>query len=399
MWLFGLILALLCILALAFVVVPLMRRGVPAGSDTNQSNIAIYRRRLEELQADVEAGTIDADAFEEAKSELDRELLGDLSEPVERGDRGPARRGRRGGIVAASVMIPVTAVVFYFWLGDPGALNPAPAISGDRAEAVKMIRDRIDSLEERAKANPDDQMTWKMLGQAYMILERPQDAASAFGHALNVGDQTPELLTDRARALAVAAGGRFAGEPRLLLDKALELQGNNPRVLWFAGLAAAQGGETDRARRLWGQLLGQLPPNSEVAGRLKTALDRLPGGGAAAVSDAQISVDVRLAPDLAKAYPPETTVYVLARAVDGPRMPLAVRKVSLGELPITVTLDDSLAMSPQLRLSQFKQVEIVARVSPSGQAMAQAGDLEGRAGPVAVSKDASADVVVDKRLD
>jgi cytochrome c-type biogenesis protein CcmH len=136
-----------------------------------------------------------------------------------------------------------------------------------------------------------------------------------------------------------------------------------------------------------------------VAGRLKTALDRLPGGGAAAVSDAQISVDVRLAPDLAKAYPPETTVYVLARAVDGPRMPLAVRKVSLGELPITVTLDDSLAMSPQLRLSQFKQVEIVARVSPSGQAMAQAGDLEGRAGPVAVSKDASADVVVDKRLD
>jgi len=398
-WVSAFIFALLCCVAAAFVLLPLLRPRARIGRSADETNVAIHERRLAELHADLESGAIERAAFDEARAELDHDLLGDLRDSGEaRPDRPAGRRGA-GMILGAATVIPLVAVGLYFWLGDPQAAT-REAGAPPQSQSIQATRARVDTLRQRVAAEPKNAAAWRELGEAYLVLDEPMAAARAFEDGMDASGESAELLTARARALAMAADGRLAGEPRQLLKRALQRNDRYPGALWFAGLAAEQAQETDRARDLWQKLLAGFPADSDAAGRIRRAIRDLggPGDAAAAGSGGRVEVSVTVTPQLVNAYPPESTVFVLARAVDGPTMPLAVRKLQLGELPATVTLDDSAAMSPELRLSRFNRVTLVARVSPSGQAMPQPGDLEGESGPVSVKGGTVARVVVDHRL-
>jgi cytochrome c-type biogenesis protein CcmH len=198
------------------------------------------------------------------------------------------------------------------------------------------------------------------------------------------------LLADYADALAMAQGRRLQGEPERLVLRALEIEPDHLKALLLAGAAAMERGDHAAAVERWSRAKQVAPPDSPLASGLDEGLRQaraaagLPADDAASAAQgagvpaASLQVRVTLAPALAARVQPDNTVFVFARAAEGPRAPLAIARLRAAELPATVTLDDTTAMSPQMRLSSFSLVVVEARVSRSGEATPQPGDLEGR---------------------
>lgn len=401
-WLFGGLLALMVLAAAALVARPLLRaRSVSARPSSRTANVAVYRRRLTELEADLAAGTLSRERFDEARAEVDRALLEDTEGPGEVADARPARSPVTA--VVSVVVVPVLAVGLYLMLGNPGAVVPPPAVPQTMGGARAFVAENLEALESRVETSPDDAEAWKMLGTAYLVLERAGDAARAFAEAVRAGGEQPALLVQQARALALANGGRFGADASELLRRVLELEPDHPRALWFTGLAAAQRGEPEAAREAWNHLLALAPPGSSVTGMIEDAIAGLglpvAGGQQPAVADAAVNVQVTLPEELREGLSPDTTVFVLARAADGPPAPLAVQRLTVADLPAMIRLDDSMAMRPGLALSNFERVEIVARVSHSGNARPAPGDIEGSVGPVAVGREGPpVQVAINRRL-
>jgi len=246
-----------------------------------------------------------------------------------------------------------------------------------------------------------------MLGRSYLTLERYPEAAEAMRKANELQPDNPDLMVSYAQALALASGGDFTGQPAELVAKVLELQPDNPQGLFLAGVSSFQQGQLEQAVVHWRRVLTMQQPGSEDAKLLESYIGRAttllaeqgkappaevaaPAGAAEpaageAASAASLTVQVSLAPELAEKVKPTDTVFVFAVAANGPRMPLAIQRLTVAELPTTVNLDDTMAMMPAMKLSNFPQVTVGARVSFSGQAIAQSGDLEGRVTPVTVA--------------
>ncbi|MCS4504234.1 hypothetical protein KBTX_00457 [wastewater metagenome] len=392
----------------AFVVVPLLRRRRAEAVSERQALLSAHRERFVELDAEREAGNLSEDEYREAYEELERQLLEGVS--------GPAEQGSGGGrwmSVAAGLAVPVVALGVYLVVGSPQTVLPTTgtqaeriAQSGSLEEQRKFIRDNLGELQQRFEDDPGDVESGRMLARAYLAVDRPADAARVLARLMETAGRQPDLLVDRARALAMANGETgLTGEPRKLLEQALKQAPAHPDALWFAGLAAVQAGEAGRARSLWQRLLSELPPGSDSAKRLTAAIERLGGGSAggdaAASSGAGVTVRIRVADDLAADLPAGTTVFVYARSPEGPEIPLAARRLTLGDLPAEVRLDSSMAMAGR-SMAEGDRVELIARVSRSGRPMASAGDLQGSAGPVPVSGEDGGDpvaVVIDRRVE
>jgi cytochrome c-type biogenesis protein CcmH len=245
-----------------------------------------------------------------------------------------------------------------------------------------------------------------MLAQAYMGLDRYHDASVAYQRLNAIKPNQPKVLVDYAEALALnqGAGGDFTGTPQALLDRALKLDPKEQKGLWFAGIARYNARDYAQAIGYWQRLLSVLPPKSDYvpvvkanirkarqeSAALKSAEAKVPAAGGA-----QLKVRVALAPSLAGRVPPGTAVFVFARAVKGPPMPLAVARLQVKDLPTTVTLSDGMAMSPSARLSNFHTVMLGARVSRSGQALPKSGDLQGSVGPIKVDNKGVTDLTID----
>jgi len=258
-----------------------------------------------------------------------------------------------------------------------------------------------------------------MLARSYAVLERFGDAAVAYARARElVGDQA-ELLADYADALVMANGRQFTDQAGELLTKALEKEPDNLKALWLAGHWKNQQGEYAEAVRYWQRVAVQLQPGGEdaevLARQISEARAHLAPGevveapvaspredkavvATAAAAGKSITVSVTLNPQLAAGAAPEDTVFVFARAVSGPRMPLAIVRKQVSDLPLTVTLDDSTAMSPAMKLSNFDEVSVGARVSKSGMAMPQSGDLQGMVSPVAPGTEQTIELNIDSRV-
>lgn len=387
--------AVMTLLALAFVLLPLLRRPVEAGPSEGDSNLAILRRRQAELAAERDSGVLSEETYQEARAELERELAQQL------GSDSPARaEGGRWMVVAVALLVPLIAVPMYLRLGAGDQLTQVAALPADddRAAQVRFIADNIGALEARMRAQPDAEPEgWLMLARSYMILQRFADAASAYAEARQRLPESPGLLTDSAEALAYAQDNRLIGEPRALLARALELDPGYPKALWLAGLGALQAEQTDEARALLERLVAQLPPGSEAAAEVNGLLAQIPGQPApAAAAGPQLTVTVTLAPELAAQVSPEDTVFVIARAAEGPRAPLAAQRRQVRDLPLTLTLDDSMAMVEGMSISAFPQVVIEARVSRSGNAAVSSGDLRGISAPLATGADAELAVTIDE---
>jgi cytochrome c-type biogenesis protein CcmH len=253
-----------------------------------------------------------------------------------------------------------------------------------------------------------------MLGRSYRVLGRDVEAAQAYAKAEKVVAADPRLLVDYAESLALAHGGNLQGKPAELVARALELDPTNPLALMLSGAVSFQREDYPGAIRQWEKVQALLAPGTEEARAVGDSIAKArelaaaQGGtakapaakGAApakAGAGAKVAGTVRLKPELAAQAAPTDTVFVFARAAEGPRMPLAIVRKQVKDLPVEFALDDSMAMAPNMTLSSFAEVVVGARVSRSGNATPQSGDLEGLSRPVKVGASGVA-VVIDSTL-
>jgi len=368
--------------AVLFVVLrPLVARRGAARLSRREANIAIYRDELRSLDADLAAGTLAREDYERSRLELEARLLEDVAAEEPDATR-PA--GQRAAL-AVGVALPLVALIVYLVAGNPGALAPHPALP-DAAQIEAMLTRLAAKLEE----NPGDVEGWKLLGRSYTVLGRYPQAVAAYAKAAERAPRDAQLLADFADALAMAHGQRLAGEPERLIERALEIDGNNLKALALAGSAAYERQDYARAAQLWGRMLPLVPAESEdarsISGNVEEA-KKLAGIGAAPAKAAKahpgVRGTVRLAPALRKQVNADDIVFVFARAAEGPAMPLAVLRARAADLPLQFALNDSMAMAQGMTVSAHPRIVVTARVSKSGSAKPAPGDLQGASGPVA----------------
>ncbi|MGH8711441.1 MAG: c-type cytochrome biogenesis protein CcmI [Burkholderiales bacterium] len=376
--------------ALLLLVLPLLRSKSNDRVLRSAANVAIYRDQLREIEADLRAGSLSAELYEQARCEIEARLLEDLSAP----DSAPVKRQKwHGAAIALALAIPICAVGLYFIVGNPQALVPANADTSHGLNAQQM-QAMVDRLAERLKANPDDGQGWVMLGRSYGVLGRFDDAASAYANAVERLPGNADVLADYADVLGMTQGGRLQGKPETIIERALKVDPDNPKALALAGTAAFEKKDYRAAVDYWEHLLRLAPQDSEFARSVSAsiaearALDNRTSGRPAALvpSTAQsakgVSGVVKLAPELAEKVAPTDTVFIFARAAKGPRMPLAIMRKQVSELPAAFKLDDSMAMAPDRKLSDFPRLVVGARISKSSNAAPQPGDLQGMSGAV-----------------
>jgi cytochrome c-type biogenesis protein CcmH len=283
-------------------------------------------------------------------------------------------------------------------------------------DTAHQIGQMVTRLEQRLASQPDDAEGWAMLGRSYLVLERFDDARKALEKAVALNLQTPDLLVDYADALAMESGQSLEGRPLQLINQALAQDPNNHKGLWLAGTAAYERADYKGALAYWRRLYALVPKDSEAARAMEGNIaeaENLLGGGAgaaaapqedvasaapatAAAGSATVKGTVRLDQALRARVKDSDTVFVFAQATSGPRMPLAVLRAQVKDLPLQYTLDDSMAMNAAMNLSSVPEVLVVARVSKGGSAMPQSGDLQGRSGPVRTAAAAPVDIVISE---
>jgi cytochrome c-type biogenesis protein CcmH len=418
---FWLLAALMTALALAFVLVPLLRRRASMGPGALEANLAVLRGQRHEIEADVANGVLPESERDEALNELVERARDDLvsHEPA------PAPHSSRPWIAAATVAVAIPALAFgiYAWLGAPGALTPP-----ERAhEAGKLddlqIAAMVENLARKVRQHPDDARGWSLLARSLAAMGRYDEAAEAYGHLNELAPDEPSILADYADVLGMAQGRSLAGRPYELVKKALAIDPHHRKALALAGTAAMDAGDYASALGYWQTLATTTEPGSQDEQDVLALLDELrqkaaaagkplPAAGPVARSSPPAKVatapsapgatsaqaltgSVIIAPAMAAKMNPSDTLFVFARAENGPRMPLAVVRTSAASLPLKFSLDDSMAMAPTARLSGASAVRIEARISRSGNALPQSGDLVGSS--AVVKPDArDVNIVIDK---
>lgn len=376
-----------------------------SGDATSALNTTIHRDRLAELERDYANHLISAADYAEARDELQHQLLDDTS-AASSVAASPKRRWD-GWVLAA--LLPAAAIGLYVLLGNPDALLS----SAERnTQAVATMNGMISQLEKKLAQTPDDMEGWVMLARAYKVMSRWDDAERAYGRAEPLLEKNASLLAELADVL-LQKTNNFAGRPHELIAQALQLEPDNGKALLLAGAEAFAGKNYAAAVGHWERLQAQMDPASDEARMIATGIARArevggikvgagdaprsleaalgqslsgtapaPKSSDAATMPGAVSGRVELSPALRTQTTPEETVFIFARAVNGPRMPLAVQRVRVADLPYDFKLDDSQAMSPQNKISSAQELRIEVRVSKSGQAMPGKGDLTGQSGIV-----------------
>jgi cytochrome c-type biogenesis protein CcmH len=380
---------------------------------TMTATLPELKEQLRQLQALHAAGTLDDAAYDRARAEVERRVVervaaGDIDVPT------PAHHGTRPWRLWAtvSVGVMVIATAGYLWTGDPqAAWNAAPPAAADvptadaggagHAMDTQRIEALVGQLTQRLKATPEDAQGWAMLARSLTVLGRHAEALPAYEKARALRGDDATLLADHADAMAMAHGRRIAGEPLALVRRALELDPDSLKALSLAGSEAFERRDYPAALTYWEHARRVAPPGSPYVAPLESGIAEarsLAGGSfaatpaaagksaasasAAAAATPRISGTVSLAAALRSRVQPDDTVFIYARAAQGPRMPVAIVRRQVRDLPFDFTLDDSNAMSPSQPLSSLSAATLVARISRSGQAMPQPGDLIGELSPV-----------------
>lgn len=409
MTVFWLVAALFLAGALLMLLPPLWRTpgADAAGPGVLGVNLAVHRDQWREAERDLAAGLLSPEQFRPTRDEIRQRLQAELSAPVAAVAAQALAPARRTAL-ALALLLPLTSVLGYLALGEPQAVAPAVAAGDRHSLQAEQIQRMVAALAERLQAQPDDVEGWLMLGRSYTALGRYRDAAGALRRAQALRPRDVDLLADLADVLGMAQGKRLAGEPAQLVQQALDLDPRHVKALALAGSVAFEARDYDNARALWQRLLAVLPADSPIArsvqGSIADATQRAQAGGppppadggrpsapvsaatataaaattrSAAAGAEAITGQVQLSAELAARLAPGSTLYVFARAAQGPRMPVAILRqpMAAGSAPIAFRLDDSLAMSPAARLSGTPQVLVAARISASGNATPQPGDL------------------------
>jgi cytochrome c-type biogenesis protein CcmH len=403
MMVFWSVVALLLCGALLMLLPPLWKSRAAAEPVTRgAANLAIYRDQWREAERDLGQGLIAPEQIDQARDDIQRRWLEDAAapaQPVVAPPQPAASRVARRSAIALGLLLPLASVLSYLALGDPASLSPlsppaAPA-AGEARHSVtpEQIQARVAALSERLKAEPGNAEGWVMLGRSYVVLGRYRDAATAWRRAAELVPGNPTLLADLADVVAMAQGKRLAGEPARLIQQALDADPRHVKALALAGSAAFEARDHGAARGYWERVLALVPADSDIARsmqgsiaqatRLEAALAAAAPAAATAATTTALTGEVSLSPALAARVAAGDTLFVFARAAVGQRMPLAIVRRPVGTWPAVFALDDGMAMAPNLKLSGFAQVVVSARVSRSGNATPQPGDLVGQSTPVA----------------
>ena len=380
------------------------------GSRVTLAPVFILGEQLMALERDLAAGVLDAQQHELAKREIQRRLLD------ESGANGTsaATTGTRKAVLFVGLAVPAFALVVYAAIGNPAGLAPPSMAGAGNAskvtpEAVEaMLVKLAQKMEAGTGSAASDLQGWTMLARSHAMLRRFAESDRAYARAVALAPDDPQLLADRADVLAMLQSQSMAGEPDRLIAKALQIDPRNLKALALAGSSAFQRKDFAAARGYWQQARDFAPAGGEFAADMARSLVEVSDAAGTAASQApttatipandavpaRITGRVSLAPALAASAQPNDTVFIFARAAEGPRMPLAILKRTVAELPITFALDDSMAMSPEMKLSKFPRVIVGARVSRSGNAMPQPGDLHGES-PAKGTHDQNLELVID----
>ncbi|MYM70294.1 c-type cytochrome biogenesis protein CcmI [Pseudoduganella sp. FT55W] len=386
--------AVMCALVLWLILRPLLsRRDAAVAPQADQLNLAVLRDQLRELEADREQGSIDAAAYAAARRELEQRVAEDVHLAPRAGTPPAAAPAPRWQAAVLSLALIAGAGTLYATLGMPQALTApgaAPAVAGGQAldphtsnEAEAMVA----KLAERMAREPQDPNGWALLARSYSAMGRFVAASGAYSRLIALIPDDAQILSDYADVLAMTQNQKLAGEPERLLKRALAADPKNVKALILSGDAAFERTDLAAAAVHWQAALANATPNSEFAQMARDNLAHIgaPVGGAAATPSAaptaapaatSISGAVELDPSLRAQVGDNDTVFIVAKAADGPRFPLAVLRKQVRDLPLQFTLDDTMGMMPGVTLSQFDKLIVTARISKTGNAIAAPGDLE-----------------------
>jgi len=422
-WIFS---TLLAASALGLLLFPLFRRDAGAAV---AAQAATLRQQLEALKATQAAGLISDSDFAARRQMLSEAALALVDKPS---SAASPPRPRSATVIAVVLLIslPIALMLLYQKVGNPNALSfrsPAPVVVAQAANPAMTGADAAaenapdlsaaaESLAAKLRDNPQDGDGWVLLARTYRATDQFGPARDAFEKALPLVEESADVLAEYAEVLGLAVEPRtLAGEPEKRLDRALALEPKHQRALWLKGFARRQAGDASGAEASWQLLLEEMDPTSSVHGAVLSQLndaranqgkpaiaassapgmdasasattpaDTAPSPGTASPSNDPkaasgetegIAVKVNLAEALQSKVQAGAVLFVFARAENGPPMPLAIARMPAGEFPVELRLDTSMGMMPTMSLSQFERVVIGARISMTGNAQAQAGDLE-----------------------
>lgn len=403
---FGLMAAALTLLVIGLLIWPLMKGMGPSGAGEQDTKLAVYRQQFIELEQDFNNQVLTEERYQQAKRELERRVLEEAG-PMNDIATAAARpmNGKAVALVLALV-IPTISGLLYWKLGNPAAMNQAPvpvmSVQGDGEPhlATGGLDSLTDRLKQRLEQNPSDGVGWALLARSYVELGRHTEAVPIYEKAMKLVPDDAQLLADYADALGVLNGRTLEGKPDLLIRQALKIDPNNVKALMLAGTVAFDRKAFAQAAAYWEQARAHLPPDvegevvQELAGGIQEARS-LASGGKANVTVAApqspaakptqalaITGTVKLAAGLIGRSSSTDTLFVFAKAVDGPPMPVAIVRATQADLPFSFRLDDASSPMPARKLSDVETVVIVARLSKSGEAMSKSGDLQGMSQPV-----------------
>lgn len=393
MTLFIILIAAMLIVALLAVVIPLMRRHEPLPSEANDregQNISIAQDRLSDLKTDRDNGVLTQQQFDAAKNELEQELLFDLERVADGGVTESSTAGRNASIVLM-VAIPLLSILIYLKIGTPAMVNfdPSKLNSTNQVEQAHSVDEMINALKARLEDNPEDAEGWYMLGRSMMTLKRYDEAVQAFETTYRLVGDEPAILLAYADSLAMAANGRMGERAAELVHLALEIEPTNTTAMWLSGIIAEDSGDYAKALGYFNQLLPMLSDRPDDAQRVRFLIKRIEESSGisgssvitepqlqskVAVSGAQVRVQLSMDAELMANVPADASVFVFAKAAQGPRFPIAAERHRVSDLPMEIVLDDDDAVMDSAKLSGFSDITIGAHVSKSGDAMKVSGD-------------------------
>ncbi|MDV6345544.1 c-type cytochrome biogenesis protein CcmI [Nitrosomonas sp. Is37] len=438
---FWVVAGIFIVAALMFVLPTLLRsrQGKVELLEREAANIAIYRDQLAELDKDLRDDILSKEQYEKSKQELQTRMLQDLAASPNNPATSSMVKGP--GIVTTVVVIlavPLTAISLYMILGDTRGLLPQSqlaSVTQAHAQAGmptghNEIKPVVDNLIARLKENPEDIEGWVMLGRTYAIMGQFQEASATYAKLIEMIPDSAQLLSDYADVLGMTNNGSLIGKPAELINQALKIDPNYPKALALAGTVEFEQKKYDQAAAFWEKLLSVIPADSQLAKSVNDSIAQAkslarqgddnnapmqlakssnvstdlpteknqqsqPDKSDNTAKAATITGTVTLSSALASKVSPNDTVFVFARAKTGPKMPLAILRLTVKDLPATFSLNDDMAMTPTMKMSSFPEVVIGGRITKSGQAVPASGDLEGFSKPVKLG-DKDITVVIDQ---
>ena len=363
----------LLILVLVLLLRPLFFPAKESATSRRQMNAAIYREELDKLEADRLVGTVDSHSYEQTHAEMRQRLFQDTDEADDLAVLGSPKKT----IIGICLFVAILSAGFYFYLGDATQIAEQ---STEKPMTQESVEKMVEEFAAKMDKEPDNLKGWAMLARSYRILGRNTEAANAYARAGSFVDSDPQLLADYADVLAANANGNFAGKPQQLINKALAQDPNNLLALWLSGTAAFNAQNYKAAVQSWEKLAKQLPPETDEARAIASSIAeaRSKGGLAPAstpvISNQGVSGQVEIVPELKSKIKAGDVLMVIARK-PGERMPVTVLKTAVTAFPMSFVLNDALAMSPNALISQMPEVSVEVRISKTGMAMPEPGDL------------------------